>query len=343
MKEETCKTRDYSLDWIRLFSCICVICIHVSNVYSRDYGKIDNVSYVFSVITNTVTRVSVPLFFMISGVLLIPQKVNAQKYKKRVLKYSAILLVWSIFYRLFNHFYMGPDYEGYEFAMENIFYQPVEKHLWFLFALLTVYLILPAIQTLCQKVSDRLMQKLLAVWLLGMFAITLLNMHEMKIRYPIVGLGSTYYIGYFIAGYFIYKILDKHTIPFRYILPCIIVGFVITAGYTLWDTNRSHIHVEDYFHYRSAFIAMSSIGIFIICLKKLKALPMNHFFQIATNCSFGIYLSHVGILNIIQKETSFFHGSSPIMIPVITLLIFISSYALVYGLKKLPGIRLVVS
>lgn len=340
--EERCKARDNSLDWIRLLSCVCVICIHVSNVYSRNYGHIDEVSYVFSIITNTVTRVSVPLFFMISGVLLIPQKVNGEKHKKRLCRYSAALVVWSLCYYLFDHFYMGPDYEAYEFEIKDMFYQPVAKHLWFLFAILTVYLILPVIQIVCRKVDETLAKKLICIWLAGMLGITFLDMHEMKIRYPIVGLGSTYYIGYFFAGHFIYKILDKQKIPFRYVLPGIVGGFMITAGFTLWDTERFHVYIENYFRYRSVFIAISAIGVFIFCLEKLKEIPMNHFLKMATNCSFGIYLIHVFFLKIILTETSLFHCSSLIGIPVITLLTFMISYVFVYELKKLPWIRQVV-
>ena len=47
--QECYTQRDNSLDWIRLLSCVCVICIHVSNVYSRQYGQIDKVSYIFSI------------------------------------------------------------------------------------------------------------------------------------------------------------------------------------------------------------------------------------------------------------------------------------------------------
>lgn len=336
-------TRDYSLDWMRLFSCICVICIHVSNVYSRNYKNLEWESYAFSVAVNTAARVSVPLFFMISGALLIPKKVDAEKYKKRIVKYGLLLVLWSVIYYLFNHYYMGPDYELYEFDIKNIFYSPVESHLWFLFAILTVYVILPVMQVVCKEAPVELMKKLLIIWLAVTFCITVLDIHEMKIRYQVTGWSNTYYIGYFIAGYFIRRLLEKQVLPNNCLIWAgAIGGFVVTAGLTLWDTSRSHVHIEDYFHYRSVFIAISAMGIFAYCLNKLKKVSMNRWFERATNCSFGIYLVHVIFLNIIREETSFFSYPSILGIPLIVSVIFTASYATVYLLKKIPFVNAIV-
>ena len=61
---------------------IMVITIHVANVYSRSFGFISNKSYIFSLIYNTVSRISVPIFLMISGALLVDRGFNKNKYFK---------------------------------------------------------------------------------------------------------------------------------------------------------------------------------------------------------------------------------------------------------------------
>ena len=63
--------RDYSLDFLRVVACILVIVIHVANVYCRAFTSIEQVNYVGAVIFNAIARISVPVFFMISGALLI--------------------------------------------------------------------------------------------------------------------------------------------------------------------------------------------------------------------------------------------------------------------------------
>ena len=61
---------------------ILVIVIHMSNFYCRAYGDISNVSYLGATIFNGLARISVPIFFMISGALLIKGEHDDKKYKK---------------------------------------------------------------------------------------------------------------------------------------------------------------------------------------------------------------------------------------------------------------------
>ena len=60
-KDETAgKKRDYNLELIRMCSFMMVIAIHVSNYFCRAYGQITDSEYVFSLIIDTLARVSVP-------------------------------------------------------------------------------------------------------------------------------------------------------------------------------------------------------------------------------------------------------------------------------------------
>ena len=50
-----------------MISCIFVIVIHVTNYFCRAYGEITQSEYLFALLLDTLARVSVPCFFMISG------------------------------------------------------------------------------------------------------------------------------------------------------------------------------------------------------------------------------------------------------------------------------------
>ena len=79
--------REYAFDLLRVIAMIMVIVIHVANVYSRSFGIIDNTSFLASLFYNTISRISVPIFFMISGALLLDKKFNIKKYIQRLLKF----------------------------------------------------------------------------------------------------------------------------------------------------------------------------------------------------------------------------------------------------------------
>ena len=86
--------RDYSLDFLRVVACILVIIIHVANVYCRSYTNIDQINYIGAVIFNVVARISVPIFFMISGALIVKEtKFDMKKYIKRIWRLVFALIV----------------------------------------------------------------------------------------------------------------------------------------------------------------------------------------------------------------------------------------------------------
>ena len=83
---------------IRAVSCILVIAIHVSNIYNRSFSDLSQFSYWTALLVNAVARISVPLFFMISGALLAGRKPELKKSLHRVRKYLLVTTVWFLFY-----------------------------------------------------------------------------------------------------------------------------------------------------------------------------------------------------------------------------------------------------
>ena len=57
--------RDYRLDLLRVISMIMVVIIHIANYYCRAFYDIDKISYLGALIFNTISRISVPFFFMV--------------------------------------------------------------------------------------------------------------------------------------------------------------------------------------------------------------------------------------------------------------------------------------
>ena len=135
------KEKNYNLELIRMISFVLVIAIHVSNYFCRAYGEIPNSEYAFSLAVDTVARVSVPSFFMISGTLLLGREETLQKHCGRIIRFLVALVVWSAVYYLWNTYYMKT-----EVNLQEIFFVPAEAHLWYLYAMIPIYLVLPFLQ-----------------------------------------------------------------------------------------------------------------------------------------------------------------------------------------------------
>ena len=319
-EKEMKREKDYNIEFLRVLSCIFVVCIHVANVYSRSYETIGMSAYVFSVLVNTVCRISVPIFFMISGALLIEQDVNIKKNTQRVLGIIKPLIGWSLVYAVCNFFYMGKGYD-----LQVLFAEPVKKHLWYLYALAGLYITLPFWQKLFQGISDSMVKYFVVLWI-GLLGIDYtLALLDMRIKYPIPLVGSSCYLGYFLIGYVLRHYKDRIRIP-RNVCIAIAVALLafITASTVYQSVNRGY-HYEEYLEYRNVLLGIAAMCVFFAVISHK---PLN--FSDKTRCwleliskhSFTIYLAHIIFLDIVRKEINIPLITSWIGIPVFAFVVF---------------------
>ena len=81
------KERNYNLELIRMAAFLMVIAIHVTNYFCRAYGEVTTGEYLFALVIDTLSRVSVPCFFMITGALLLGRDEPLRKHIKRLLHF----------------------------------------------------------------------------------------------------------------------------------------------------------------------------------------------------------------------------------------------------------------
>ena len=79
-----------------MISCFFVIVIHVTNYFCRAYGEITQSEYLFALLLDTLARVSVPCFFMISGALLLGE--TASFFDRTGSMECSVLYLESCFY-----------------------------------------------------------------------------------------------------------------------------------------------------------------------------------------------------------------------------------------------------
>ena len=92
------KEKDNRLEVLRVISIFLVILIHVSSRYLRLYPNINDIPYFYLLSINIISRVCVPLFFMISGACLLGRSFDKVKYRKRIIRLITIIMFWTIFY-----------------------------------------------------------------------------------------------------------------------------------------------------------------------------------------------------------------------------------------------------
>lgn len=299
-----------------------VVCIHVSNYYSRGYGlgEVSNASYLFSIIINGICRIAVPIFFMISGSLLLDETVLIKKSLKRVWNTFCMLLLWSGIYYIWNYIYRDRTYD-----FRLIFEEPVKKHLWFLYAILGMYLVLPFLQNMFKNMQDILMRYFVAMWFFFLTFDYVVALLELKIAYQIPLVGTSCYLGYFVMGYIVKGTIKKVPIAPKLCYGGAALSLAAVIGLTYFCTTLEGKHYERLFEYRNILIAIASSLIFYDALKNehrpYKERTKN-VLRFLSKHSFTIYLCHVIFLDIVKLEFLPRSISAFIGIPLYSIFVF---------------------
>ena len=328
------KKREYAFDILRAVSMIMVITVHVSNVYSRSFGFIGNGSFIVSLFFNTISRISVPIFLMISGALLLDREFNKKKYFKRLIKFIILIVIWDIIYLVWEYYYLGVTYD----ISYKLLFEPYRAHLWFLYTILLLYAIQPLLRLIMHKSNIVIKIILLVIWLL-LSTLSIVN-YYISIYFTVFS-----YIGFFILGKYLYDFAKNNNIKKYNILLIIImiVCFTISILLNYTTSIRRHTFYNFYFAYRVPFIMIPSFAFYIMVIGNYTKDTLNKIIMKLSDLSFGVYLIHGIFLDVTVKIFIYQNINALIGIPLFTFIIFICSILSVYILKKIKIIKYIVT
>lgn len=310
--------KNYNLEIIRILSCIFVIVIHVTNYFCRAYGEITQGEYVFALALDTIARVSVPCFFMISGALLLGREEPLKKHGKRLLRFLIALAVWSAVYYLWNTCYMKTDYQ-----LKEILYVPTEPHLWYLYAMIPIYMTLPFFQVMCKGIGIRLEWALLLVSSASVIFNYLVSLQHGEAYYDLPLIGDKVYMFYIFIGYFIYKYRRHIRLSQKWAAVIFTGSMVAVFGLTCWMTQTSGEHYERILEYGCPLLVLASASFFLLLIRwqrgKVQLTErIRKAVDLGCGCSFGMYLIHILFLDAYKKYADPAAVSAWIAVPVLT-------------------------
>ncbi len=338
--------RNYKIDLLRIILIILVVLIHISNLYLVNFSRISLSKYTIVLFFNSFSRVCVPLFFMISGALLINEKYDRKKYFTRIIKFIVILIIWSIVYSILNE----------TFELKTLFIslfnaRSTQRHLWFMYAIIGLYIALPFIQNMCKNMSHEIENLFIILWSifsgLGVIyepLISYIANIEVNIEYPIPIIQATYYLGYFILGHILYKRIENNEIKIKNktLILIYILSSLITFSLTLYSSIKLNRYYDAMLWYKSIFTIIAATCIFLLIINKNYNIKHEKIIKYFSNLTFGIYLIHMVFLNKIMEHYIIINYSPIYMIPFLSLIILFLSIICIAILKKIPYINKII-
>lgn len=296
------KKRNYSIDTLKFFCILGVICRHYVPFNGMDLGWPG--SRYLGIVINTIARVCVPLFFMITGYF--SYKKNDFKYTKcKVTNLSKILISWSIIYIIANFFMsinlknsttIADQFLHYigTFRITDLYYATgiINYHLWYLSALIVAVIILYYIVK--RKWLEKVVMVALILNIIGVFIPVFLKAES----YIWVRDAMFFAIFYCMLGAYIhkYEYKLKQIIGKLHICVCIsiLIGLfgmsIVERFLYLWKFNSSGEY----------FVSTIPLAIFIFCVCLVHtSLLKNSIINKLGRHTLGIYLVHPLVLSIV--------------------------------------------
>jgi surface polysaccharide O-acyltransferase-like enzyme len=322
--------------WVDLVRVVGAFLVVMAHVAFRGSGSELAESYYF-----IVSRVAVPLFFMVSGYLLLgKEEPYGVFFRKRALKVIVPFLAWSVIYMLWKKegFEAGFSFDLVLSYILKIIRGPRENHLWFFYALIGLYLFTPILRVFVARATMQDLWYFCGLWFLVTPVFSFLQeFTPLKIGFELYLVAG--YTGYFVLGYLLGKL--QFTRWQLYLL--IFLFFVFSIGSALLNA----LVKSDYF---SGYLSMNIVLMTAFAFVLLREMPigdrLNGVLAPLSRASFGIYLVHVIVLALLEQwpvTTGWFSmGSSVYMIPLLGLLGFFVSFVVVAILQKNPLLRWIV-
>lgn len=321
------------LDLLRFIAISAVILLHViSGVSDTIADQMTGTQLQIYQTIKAFCTIGVPLFLMISGTLfLAPKKQFSlkllfQKYLRRIV---LSLVLFGTFFALLelvmvNHTF-SISYLGQAFL--NMLSGNSWAHMWYLYALIGLYLFLPLMRAVSAQADKKTYRYLLLLlFIVGSilpFFEKILNI-KLGLIIPTTGI----YLFYYLCGYYIHTYAEKKASTRRLALGILSASaLVIICNYVL--------KLNLVLSYDSPFVVLMSLAVFYLASCSQKDW---RYCSSLRDYYFGMYLVHTVFLNLAYK---LFHITplllgGYVLIPVFFLGTFLLSLFTAWIMKKMP-------
>lgn len=346
------KERIVFLDWLRFVACLMVMIVHACEcIYSDDYSfSFPSESAKFAVLffQSFVRPTAVPLFLMASAFLLVPVRQDTMTFfKKRFTRVLVPLLVFLPIYAVLPTLWGAQSWAdaGRELLHCYINFPVSGSHLWFVYMLLGLYLVMPLISPWLDKASRKEELLFLGIWL---FTCTFYRLR------PLLG-GAIFgecwwgvnaaffyvsgFVGYILLAHFIRVHLnwDRRKI-FSICIPVLAAMYAVcffSGNYYSTRATTPAVMEQDWQNLTIIAVAMSFALFMLFSTIKKSGAFYEKVVPPVSKASYGMYLMHMLIL---PHWFRLFNAVLPecFTIPATALATYICCYLISSLISRLP-------
>lgn len=338
------KEKQYYIEYLRVIACIAVIVIHSLMTLPNNFTVDELGKYPFTVFNSAHMLVnwSVPVFFMISGALLIPKQLRIKKIGKYVIRMFIVLLIFGVGFAflelLFNRNPISISTLGKSILLT--LQGKTWSHMWYIYALIGIYLILIPLSRGIQNLSLNELRIFVGTLIIGYCIINSISVctglsiiNYMQLKNQIL---------WFVLGY--YVTIEPCLSKIRHKALCYSIAFVcggIIKFSLMWFWIYKFGETMPFLNTLNLFDLIQAIGVFLFVKIFVDFRNLHQVSPVVASisrCSFAIYVIHPVFENLFYKVLGFTPLVMPIWIGifVVSALIFVLSWLTSIILIRIP-------
>ena len=321
------------IDIIRIIAILLVILLHCSGNYIHDVS-VKSFNFIVLNFFDSISRIGVPLFFMISGAYFLNNKNDVtvkSLFKKNIFKVLLVLVI-SSFAIEFTKYLVSVDNITLKAFIKNVVLG--DKILWFFYTLIGLYLVTPLLREITKSKEKTqyfiflyfvfvVLLKYIFLFYDGKTLVSLLNQLSITM--------FNGYVGYYVLGYY----LSNYDITLRkrkiiYILGFIglFLTFILTEYYSIKNCEL----IITFYKNNTLNVFLYSIGVFVLIKSIFKEkVNNNKFIKELSSLTIAVYPIHRLLLIINENCFDFNIAKNCIyMVPLYFIVIVVLSYAIAF-------------
>lgn len=344
--------RIYSFDIMRIVAVLAVIMIHTSAPFATSVNN-GTSAFMWGNVFDSLSRLAVPLFVMISGSLMLNENrhISPEKCFKSALNIFILLVVWSAMYS-FGYNIAKPLLSNEPIILEN-FFSAVFKghyHMWYLFMIIGLYLITPVLRLFVKLENLRIIRWYVLFSIAICFCVPFINEfvnifvggENVFLDYiTLYRFDFTYeYLTYYILGWYISNVnINKNR---RIAIYCTgIVGLIATVICTQLFFNDPENMSNQFYSNDMINVLCYSVAVFIFLYYRFKNTDFSKkhtYILTLSTLTFGVYLIHCVYLFVFKAITSKL-SNAPIEIIITFICTAVFSFITAFVMSKIPFIK----
>ena len=362
MGSSTGKNRKVYFEFMRIIACALVLFSHLPGYHL--FEETEGAAQFFYMCMTMITRMSIPMFLMISGALLLGREDEWTKvFKKRFLRIVVLLLATEFILMILNTLHSIKHGLEYDFSFGRFVHGFMENSIenadpyWYLYCYLGILFMLPFLQRVAKGFTKTEMTALFALHFIVSSVLPLINVFMRWMDRPVFSFSGSFSVPFalenafffVLLGYYLENRIDIEKVKGRHLLgltAAALTGLVLENMCTYMDAAMNGEYSQKYVQ---MFDYMLGIAIYML-IKYLfvKVAPgLGEGRSAARICfvgslTLGIYLFdpclRVLMFGTFQRLTGDVLPVFPVSLGWVVVSMLLGGF-ITFVLKKIPGIK----